>query len=245
MNCKKILIIPDCHFPYNDKKAWKLLLKAGKALKPDIIVTLGDFADFYAVSSHSKDPNRPNNLEYEVDSVKKALSQLDALGAKRKVFIAGNHCDRLERYLMDKAPELFNVVKIPELLELKKNGWQYVPYKSDVRIGKVFYTHDVGSAGKGAVFAAAATYQHNVVTGHNHRLAYIVEGNATGQAHVSTTLGWLGDARGADYMHRVKAARDWALGFGVGYIEPSGTTHITPIPIINYRVIIEGRLITL
>jgi len=245
MKIKKILFVPDTHVPYHDKKAWALMLKAAKMFKPDIINIQGDFADFYAVSSHSKDPNRISGLEYEVDEVKKALSQLDALNAKEKIFVSGNHCDRLERYLMDKAPELFNVVKIEKLFGLKKRKWQYVPYKSDIRIGKLYSTHDTGCAGRGAVFRNLDTYQYNIVTGHTHRLAYIVEGNAKGEAHVSASFGWLGDLKQTDYMHRIKAAKDWALGFGIGYLLPNGTVHVVPVPIVNYQVIIEGKLVKL
>jgi predicted phosphodiesterase len=239
---RKVLIVPDCHFPYHDKKAFNLMLKVGKDIKPDVVITLGDFADFYAVSSHSKNPNRKRNLEFEVDETIKGLQQLTALGAKQNVFISGNHEDRLERYLMDKAPELFNVVRIPDVLGLKEMGWVYVPYKSDFRLGKLNLTHDVGQAGRGSVFGALATYQHNVVIGHTHRLAYVVEGNAKGEAHVSAQFGWLGDRTKADYMHRVKAARDWALGFGIGYLQENGAVHLQPVPIVNNSVVVEGKL---
>lgn len=239
---QKILFVPDSHHPYHDKRAWKLMLKAAQAFKPDIINIQGDFADFYAVSSHSKDPNRKDNLEFEVSAVLEALDQLDALKAKRKIFVSGNHEDRLERYLMDKAPELFNIVKISKLFELKQRGWEYVPYKSDTRIGKLYSTHDTGCAGRRAVFSNLDTYHHNVVGGHTHRLAYIVEGNATGAAHVSATFGWLGDSKQTDYMFRIKSARDWALGFGVGYLAEDGTVYLVPVPIVNYSVCLEGKV---
>lgn len=240
---KKIFFCPDSHIPYHDKKAWALMLKAMKMFKPDIINIQGDFADFYAVSSHSKDPNRKRNLEFEVNAVNEALDQLDDLGAKKKIYVSGNHEDRLERYLMDKAPELFNVVKIPDLLNLKKRGWQYVAYKSDTRIGKLYSTHDTGCAGRNAIFRNLDAYQHNVVAGHTHRMAYIVEGNAKGESHVSASFGWLGDVRTVDYMQRVTAARSWTLGFGIGYLLDNGVVHVTPIPIINYGCLIEGKYI--
>lgn len=236
---KKILFVPDTHVPYHDKKAFSLLLKAAKTFKPDIVVIQGDFADFYSVSSHSKNPNRKRNLEFEVEETKRAVQQLEELSAHRNIFVSGNHEDRLERYLMDKAPELFNVVKIPEVLGL--DNWEYVPYKSDIRIGKLYATHDTGTAGRNAVFNNLNAYQSNVVCGHTHRLAYIVEGNAKGKAHVSASFGWLGDTRKVDYMHRVKASRDWALGFGIGYMLDTGIVHVTPIPIVNYGCVVEGK----
>lgn len=237
---RKILFIPDTHRPYHDKKAWALLLKVGKAFKPDILNIQGDFADFYSVSSHDKDPNRARNLEWEVDDVKAGLDDLDNMGAKEKYYVSGNHEDRLERYLKTKAPELFNVVTIPKLLELKERGWLYTPYKSHRKIGKLYSTHDVGSAGKGAIFKLVDTYQHNAIAGHTHRIAYIVEGNASGEAHVAASFGWLGDRDQIDYMHQIQAKRAWALGFGIGYLAPDDTIYLTPVPIINYSCVVEG-----
>ena len=242
MSLKRLMIWPDSHIPYHDKRAFKLVHKVAKDFKPDTIVLQGDFADFFCVSSHSKNPNRRNNLESEVEAVNAELDKLDALGAREKIYVSGNHEDRLERYLMDKAPELFNVVKIPQLFNLKERGWKYVPYKSDTRVGKLNLTHDCGSAGRNAIFNALGTYQHNIAIGHTHRLAYIVEGNAHGETHVGASFGWLGDAKQADYMHRVRAARDWAQGFGIGYLDTNtGTVYLVPVPIINYTVVVEGK----
>jgi predicted MPP superfamily phosphohydrolase len=239
---KKYLIIPDTHCPYHDKKAWNLMIKVAKDLKPDGIIIQGDFADFYSVSSHSKSPDRVNNLKWEVKEVKKLLKQLDSLGAKDKIFISGNHEDRLRRYLEDKAPELFGIVDIPELLELKQNKWKYVSYKGDIKVGKLNATHDVNSSGRNAVFDAINTYQGNTITGHSHRICMIVEGNAQGQAHVGASFGWLGDFKAVDYMHRVKVARSWNHGFGIMYLEPNGDFHLTPVVIFNNKCAFNGKI---
>lgn len=244
MSLEPILFVPDCHIPYHDKRAWQLTLHVARALRPRHILVLGDFADFYAVSSHSKDPARTSRrrLRAEMEAARACRSDLDGLGATNKVFVAGNHEDRLTRYLMDKAPELYDLdgVQIPELLGLK--GWTYVPYKEDYRLGKLWATHDVGYAGRYGAQRLLDTYQHCIVGGHTHRLSYIVEGNAAGEAHVAATFGWLGSAKRADYMHRVKAAKDWALGFGIGFLETkTGVVHITPVPIVMYRCVVLGR----
>lgn len=240
---KRLLLVPDSHIPYHDRRAWKLMLKVGKAFKPDIIVTIGDLADFYSVSSHSKDPNRIDSLAEEVEAVNDALDELDSLGATDKRFVAGNHCDRLTRYLQDKAPELFGVVGIPSLFRLNERGWSYTPYKSHTKLGKIHFTHDVQSAGRNSTFKALDTYQHSVVTGHAHRLQYVVEGNAVGEQKVSAQFGWLGDASKVDYMHRAKVNKDWALGFGLGYADSaSGIVYMTPVPIVKHTCVVEGKL---
>jgi hypothetical protein len=219
------------------------MLKVVKTFKPHTIAIIGDFADFYAVSSHSKDPRRRRNLEWEVEQVKAGLDELDTLGAKRKLYISGNHEDRLRRYLQDKAPELFGTISIPTLFGLRERGWAYIPYKQDTKVGKLHLTHDVDNAGRYASFKALDVFQHSVVTGHSHRLSYIVEGNAVGEYKVSAQFGWLGDVEQIDYMHRVKAKKDWALGFGLGYLdEETGIAYLTPVPIVRYTCVVEGKL---
>lgn len=199
--------------------------------------------DFYSVSSHSKDPRRKERLEDEVASGHTGLSELDELGAKNKIFVAGNHEDRLRRYLQDKAPELFGLVDIPQLFHLKARGWTYIPYKGHGKLGKLHLTHDVGNSGRNATFAALDTYQHSVITGHSHRLQYIVEGNAVGEFKLSAQFGWLGDITKVDYMHSAKANKNWALGFGIGYLDPAtGLAYLQPVPLVKYTCVVEGKL---
>jgi predicted phosphodiesterase len=245
MSRKKLepmLIVPDIHIPYHDKKAVGLMMRVAKDLKPKHLILLGDAIDNYSVSSHSKDPNRVRMLDEEVSALNAELDKFDALNAKHKVFISGNHENRLERYLQDKAPELYNLVKIPELFKLKQRGWEYIPYKDHKELGKIHITHDVGHAGRGSVFQNLDTYQHSVITGHTHKLCYVVEGNAVGEQKLSAQFGWLGDVTQVDYMHKAKALKNWALGFGVGYYDPSsGYSYLTPVPIVKYTCVVNGK----
>lgn len=239
----KILIVPDCHHPFVDRDAWSLMLRAAHGFKPDIIICLGDFADFYSVSSHSKDPTRVNQLEQEIEATKYALKQLNLVGATDKYFIAGNHEDRLSRYLQEHAPALFDTVRVPDVLGLTELGWNYTPYKDFLRIGKLHFTHDTGTAGANAHRQASGVFQGSVVIGHTHRLAYDVQGNADGPSMVMAMFGWLGDFEAVDYMHKAKSRREWVHGFGVGYLRRStGIVYLQPVPIVNKTCAVEGKL---
>jgi len=240
---KRVLIIPDCHIPYHNKKAWNLVLKVAKKWNPDVCVVLGDWVDFYSVSSHQKTLER-RNFKQEISLANKEMDKLDkALGnSTKKVYIAGNHENRLERYLMDKAPDLLDFVKPEELLKLGVRNWEYVSYRRDFKIGNLYLTHDIGHAGKNAAFRAADVYQANIVTGHTHRMIYVAQGNIKGRIFISTSFGWLGDWKQAEYMHRAKSVTDWTLGFGVAYIENDGTSHIRPIPIIKGKCVVDGKI---
>jgi calcineurin-like phosphoesterase family protein len=212
--------------------------------KPDILVCMGDLADFYKVSSFGKDPGREFSFKEEVEDCNAALDELDSIGAQRKIFIAGNHEDRLTRYLQKEAPELFGLVDIPTLFKLSLREWEYIPYKSHIKIGKIYCTHDVGAAGRYSLFKAADTFQHPVVVAHTHRFGMVVEGDATGKHFPAAQFGWLGDVEKVDYMHKIKAKREWALGFGVGYMNPAGITHLQAVPIVNtsgYSCVVNGK----
>ena len=204
---------------------------------------MGDMADCFSVSSHSKNPQRALQLKSEIEAVNDGLDQLEGLMASRYIYLAGNHEDRLQRYLQDRAPELFDFVDIPHLLNLGTRGWEYVPYKRDIRLGRVYATHDVGVASRYAIFRSLETYNHSVLTGHTHRLQYIVEGDATGGSRVAASFGWLGDVDAVDYMCQASAKKNWALGFGLGYLDPAtGAVHLVPVPIVKGKCVVEGKL---
>ena len=245
---KRLLLVPDVHCPYEDKAAVRLMLSAAANLRPDTVCILGDFADFYSVSSHSKNPKRVASFQEEVDAVNALLDSFEALGANRKIYIAGNHENRLERFLTDRAPALFDYtgLQIPDIFGLTSRGFEYIPYKDYVTIGRLHATHDVGTAGKYAHYKALATFNRNVVIGHTHRLAFAVEGNADGHSHFCAHLGWLGKAEAADYMHKIKAKTEWHLGFGWGLEdEDTGFVYLQPVPIVydgrKYSCVVEGK----
>lgn len=239
---KRLLLVPDTHRPFHSEKAWRLMLKAAGVFRPHIIVVLGDFADCYSVSAHDKDPRRKEDFETELHSVNKGLDELDALGAQKKYFVAGNHEHRLDRFLTTSAPPLFSMLKIEKLLRLKERGWHYTPYQRSLRLGKLHITHDEGNAGPQAHEKARASFEGNCSIGHTHRMAVSYRGNARGESHVGAMFGWLGDVTKIDYTHRVKA-QQWQLGFGIGYMLESGSVHLQAVPIVRGACVVAGRLV--
>jgi predicted phosphodiesterase len=240
---EKILFIPDCHFPYQDYAGFNLMMEVAKDFKPDHVIILGDFIDMYSVSSHDKNPKRTGRLEEEITASVKALWRVKALGAKNNVYIEGNHENRLARYLMNKAPELWDRINIPTVLALDKLGFEFIPYRSHYQLGKLFLTHDTGKAGVYAHKQALDAFHRSVIIGHTHRMGYIIQGDASGDKHVGAMFGWLGDEKQVDYMHNINAIKDWTLGFGVGYLNPkNGFVYIVPVPIVKYTCVVEGKL---
>lgn len=249
----RILIIPDTHVPYHDERAWRLLLQVAQAFGFDYVIILGDFRDCYSVSAHSKSPSRVRLVRLEADAAKKKLDELGvALKVGRlkhyhlltqieKLYDEGNHETRIERQILERVEGLEDVINTPKLLGLRERGWRFTPYRKHAKVGKLYSTHDVGQNG---ALKVLNTFQSNVISGHDHAINYCVRGNATGEAHVSSTFGWLGDRDKVDYMHKIKAYRDWALGFGIGYLGPNDYIYLVPVPIVDYTCVVEGRLFT-
>lgn len=238
---RRVLVIPDCHHPEIDLRAWNVALEAGAYFQPTNIITLGDFIDCAAVSFHEKDKDQAG-LREETIAGNKALDQLDSLGAKTKHFIMGNHEYRVKRYVAQHCPELDGFISVEDLLNLKSRGWGVTQYKDFHQLGKAYYSHDNGVAGKYAHVEARASYEAPIVIGHTHRLASHYSSSVTGKAKVGIMAGWLGSTKKIKYLHAAKV-KEWQHGFVTGVIEPNGVTHFNLHPIVNYRVNINGKII--
>jgi hypothetical protein len=241
---ERILLIPDCHFPFVDRRAWNCMLMAARDFKPDTIAQLGDLIDCYSVSSHDKNPTRRENMEQEIEATNAALDELDALGARRKVAVTGNHSERLAKLIANKAPGLYGLVSLRKLLRFDERGWEVYGYRKTAKIGSLALVHDVGEAGRYAAMRARDAYEGDVCIGHVHQMSVSYSGSAKTDMHVGACLGWLGAPVAAeDYMAEQKIRRHWMTGFGVAYrcLETDRVV-IVPVPIFGGRCIVEGRI---
>lgn len=241
----RVLFIPDCHHPNVDRDAWRLVLKVAAGYRPDILVTLGDFADFESVSLHEPDEVKFLSLKEEVAATITAAHELvEACGPqlRRKVYIEGNHCTRLTRYLARRAPALWDFLGVDKVLGLTEQGWEFIPYRETFSLGKLHITHDTGKAGRNAHRQSAAAHMGSTIIGHTHRMAYDVNGTFGGVPYLAAMFGWLGDRKKAgSYTHEANAA-EWAHGFGTGLLLEDGICHVQPVPIVSGKCVVSGKL---
>lgn len=239
---RRVLLLPDAHTPFHDRRALEGLIigQVLPAFKWDTICILGDWWDNYSISSHSKTPTRETSWMKESRVGKELLHTIGRTPCRRRILIKGNHERWLEKILADKVPSLYEAF-------LSKSthpaGWEVIPYMNSTMVGKLHVTHDVGHSGLTSAQQSLTACGDNIVIGHNHNMTYVVRGNAQGESHVGASFGWLGDYRKIDYRHRMRARRDWVLGFGVGYLRENGVIHLQPVPIIKYSCVVEGKLL--
>jgi hypothetical protein len=240
----RILVCPDAHHPFVDQLAWRTFLAAAREWRPDVLVIIGDFADCLSVSFHPKDPARKQSLKEEMDQVNLALDEVEALRIPRVEFMCGNHELRAQRYLWERAPELYGLVEISELLRIKARGWNWTPYRESLQIGKMHFAHDVGRCGKHTAMQSLADYGHSIVMGHSHRAATVYNGTVAGDRQVAMNVGTLIDIASVDYRHRAMAAREWQTGFGIVHMTHDGLGFCTFCPIIDGRTVVDGRVVS-
>ncbi len=242
MTICNVIVVPDVHVPFHDRKAWELAVKIIDGVKPDCVVQLGDLGDFYATNAHGKSYGREQRFELELEAVRAAVRELvSASGKAKRVFLQGNHEENLERYVSKHAEKIECIVPSgPGLLEIpKRDTW--IPYRSSVDIGKVTYSHDIGHSGKGAVLQNLAAAGTNIVTGHTHRSGLAWGGTTHGSPHFSLSCGWLGDREQITYLHQTQT-KDWSQGLGLVQMD-SKTGFCWPsfVPFVKRRAIVLGK----
>jgi hypothetical protein len=245
VSTRRALIIPDCHFPYVSKRAYSLMLEIASFVALDEIVLLGDYADFYSVSRHLKDPSLTKMLTEEIQAVNEGLDQLDKLWpSQKKVFLVGNHEARLETYILNQAPGLFGVTDIRYLFELdRRPSWSYQRFdrhQSYKVLGSDLRARHRPLASNALVGLKQA--QGSYCYGDIHKIQQVHAVALDGAHSVAFCPGWLGETRHRvfDYM---PTPAQWQHGFAIASVDGSSKQfHHEIIEIKNNKAIFWGKV---
>lgn len=110
LNKGNIIVASDIHIPFQDQLAVKAFLTYCAKKQPEAIVLNGDVLDMFMLSRFTKGEGR-NPLE-EITECRQLLESLRALCPNALIYyVIGNHETRLERYVLNKAPELASLVE--------------------------------------------------------------------------------------------------------------------------------------
>ena len=117
----KVAFPTDEHFPFQDELARNVALQIVRDFDPDLLICGSDGLDFYSLSKFDKDPKRQFDLQTEITAWRRGIREWEAAApTARKVFIPGNHEDRLRRYIW-RHPEMagLNALSLKNLLGLE------------------------------------------------------------------------------------------------------------------------------
>lgn len=250
---KLALLVEDTHVPYEHKKAYKLMIMVARDHFVHEIVLKGDFLDFYCVSKYGKDPRITGHLMDEVAAGNVKLDELDNFfPTAKKVYVEGNHENRLEKYIFEKAPALFGTTEIRTLLKLNQRpNWSFIPYGPNQLyrvLGSNLHVKHV--PGANSAKAAASRAICSVSYGHIHRSEHSYVVGLDGEQHVAYCAGWLGDKKNDLVFGFVNGHHQWTLGFSFVYVnEETNQFYQQIIPILEkdgvVSCVVNGKLYSL
>lgn len=193
----------------------ELVFRFAKNLKPDKLFILGDYIDCYSISRFDRNPERITNLQSEFNQGKEILWQIRDIIDGEIIFIAGNHEDRLRKFLWNN-PVLNGCIKLEDKLDLNNLDIKFYEYgKNFIYKDKLIYTHG-NKVNKYSAYTAKNLLDDlglSVISGHTHRLGMHYKTDYGG-AKVGVENGCLCNFDNAMEWFR-KETIDWQRGISV------------------------------
>jgi hypothetical protein len=142
----KWLVCGDLHAPYHDERAVVAMLRYAKQQKVTHLYLNGDVADFYKLSKWSQDP-RFRNPDSELETIGELLKEFAKHFKGERHYKMGNHEDRYERYLYERAPALVGIraFELDRVLDLESLGYGVVRSRQFAYLGNlpIFHGHEL------------------------------------------------------------------------------------------------------
>lgn len=223
-DCKKVLYLPDQHIPYHDIRANTIAIDRGVKDGVDTVIMTGDVLDLHKVSKYQPDP-RKRDIMQEFEAAKDYLESLrEAFPYAKLLWLKGNHCQRLEKFLLEKAYELWKdpYYHLEERLELNKYRIEIFSDKQIIKAGNLNVTHGhyIINSPWGSVNPAKTVYDKtgkDYLIGHVHKHFEFKKIDADGRLTRCYTMGCLSEIR-PDYNPIVS---NYMHGFAIQEIDPN------------------------
>jgi hypothetical protein len=192
-------------------------------------------------TAHDAPPPSPDDVRDFFEMTQTFLNWLRAKFPKAHIiWIEGNHDNWLMRWLMKKAPILFNdpYYHLPQRLDLKKYNVDFFTQEVILQMGKLNASH--GHTIVKGVFApvnaargAFVKTKSNYIIGHVHTTSQHIESNIKGEQIGCYSVGCLCELSPSYDPHNTKHN----LGFAHITVEDSGGFQV------NNKMIINGKIV--
>jgi predicted phosphodiesterase len=239
LTCNNILLISDIHIPYHDIDAITIALEYGVRENVNTIFINGDLIDFARISRFESDFTK-RSVKEEFDITKQFLRVLRQVFPTQEIYwLKGNHDIRLEKYLAQKAHEIWDdpYFHLEERLRLNEERVHLLDDKVLVKAGKLSITHGHHifkgiftpvSPARGAYMRA----KQNIIVGHLHRSSFHPEVNLDGEVIGAWSTACLCELR-PNYSPLVSNSQH---GFAHVLVESNGDFTVKNYSIINGKL---------
>jgi predicted phosphodiesterase len=194
---KRGLIINDVHLPYHSEAALTACFDFAVKEKPDFILINGDLLDFHQLSYFMKDP-RKKRFSEELDMLQNFISILDETFNCKIYYKFGNHEERYDSFLFQKAHELVGVEEfsLENIIKSRVPGVEIIRDKRLVVIAGLpfIHGHEFGRAVFSPVNAARGLFlqaKNSAVKGDCHTTSEHSDPNIFGEIMTTWSVGAL------------------------------------------------------
>jgi predicted phosphodiesterase len=234
----RVGVLSDVHVPYHDETALRAAVDHLKAERIDALLLNGDFADFYSISRHEKNPKH-RNFKRELDDVRQFLvwirGEFPGITITAK---AGNHEERFEKWLFAHAPEISDdpIMGLDNWLGLAALEMTLVQDKRIILAGHlpILHGHEKGNGISSPVNQARGAFlrlHHTALEGHGHRTSVHSEPDMFGSETVCFSTGCLCDLRPA-----YAVLNKWNHGGAIVTVRETGEFDVENFRITNGKV---------
>lgn len=194
---KRLGVLSDIHVPYHNIDALTTAITYLKKQNIDGLLLNGDTIDCHRLSRFIKDPKK-RNFKHELDTFK-ALFEVLQKELKCKIFFKlGNHEERYEHFLYEKAGELVGVeeFEFANIIKARANGIEVISDKRVIKINglNAIHGHEYIGGISAPVNIARGLYLRGKVSalqGHNHSTSEHTETDMNGKVTTTWSVGCL------------------------------------------------------
>lgn len=228
----RLLFISDLHIPYHDIQAVKLAIKYGYDNGMRGIFLGGDIIDFYGVSRYQRLPHL-RHVKTDIEATRQFLYNLRTKFPELEIYYKiGNHEQRWTNYLMNQAPEIFDMdsVQFDDILHLTKLRIKLIDSLTVSEFGRlnILHGHEIMGGGVHVARNFRIKASDNILFGNFHRTKEDITKTIKNKVMGSWAVGCL-CGLSPDYM----SINDWNLGFAFITRTKDGNFSVDNKKIIN------------
>ena len=222
----KVGILSDIHLPYHNIGALTCAINFLKNEKIDALLLNGDTIDCHTLSRFIKDPKK-RDFKFELDTLK-AFIDVIKKELKCKIFFKiGNHENRYEHFLYQKAGELVGIeeFQFSNIIKARAEGIEIIESNRYMKLNELngIHGHEYIGGISAPVNVARGLYlrgKTSAFQGHNHSTSEHSETDMNGKITTTWSIGCLCELH-PEYMPLNK----WNWGCAVVYLDNNGVDY--------------------
>ncbi len=198
--CKRVLVLSDIHIPYHTTSVLEIAIAEGRRRDVDCILLNGDTLDFHTLSRFERNPEARDFKGERTMGIQLLEYLRQEFPKARIIFKKGNHEERLDSYVIQKAPELYDqaILGLYPLLHMERLGVELVGDKRVIMLGglSVLHGHELHKGFAPPVNPARGAYlkgKVSMLVGHHHKTSEHTETSLDGSIVTTWSTGCLSD----------------------------------------------------